>query len=61
MLKLKEAGKPPENMTGNMAHAKGSATPSDAVGRDGGAMPKMISDKIETTSVAKASLTKAMP
>ena len=32
----------------------GATTPSSAVGRDGGAAPRQISDKVERTSVSLA-------
>lgn len=61
MLKGKDFGKQPENMKGNMTHAMASGTPSTAVGRDGGAMPKSPPSEVTRDRVPIKSLTKQMP
>ncbi len=57
----KNGSKQPPNLTGNMAHATASATPKEAISRDGGAPGRQISDKIGITKVSKASLHRNMP
>ena len=57
----KNGSKPPKNMHGNMRPDHGSTTPTEAIGRSGGAPGKQIPDEITVTKVSKSSLTKILP
>ncbi len=58
MLHMKDASKKPRNTGGNDKPPSKPGTPSDAVGRSGGAAPAGLDDQVRSTKVPKSSLTK---
>ena len=53
--------KPPAHLPGNMKPPSKPSTPSEAMGRSGGAPGKQIPDEVTRTKVSKSSLTQKMP